>query len=594
MGFNLNNVRIRSKMLILYFLSVFIPIIFTNIMFYTVTTNNVRNQKIRDISLAMEQTSKDFRAQIDLAVGISEVLYTDSLLNDALDKSYPHPSAYVEAYHNTINYTIGKFSPVYKAIKNIEIYTTNPTIIGGGSVLPITGEIRKTEWYRELMNIKGSSPLVIRNNISSLTGANQTFSVIRRLDYHYMNKWQKILKIDIDIHTIEDVLHNVTVQGDIYLLGKNDTIEYTTNPKVDWSTRHVKFAQDAMAAGMHVFERNFRNVSYLKDWRIVGVVSEKNVLEDVHKSRNMVLYLAIPNIVIPTLIILWITRSLNLRIIRVLKHMKQVKRQNFELIRHENYRDEIGQLTEEFNRMIRQIRKLINEVYVADIQKKDLEIKRKQAQLHALQSQINPHFLFNALETIRMRSLIKKEQETARIIYNMAKIFRKSLTWEKDWVTVNEELDLIHCFLEIQKYRFGEKLDYSIQASPEAGNCLIPKMSILPFVENASIHGIENLKDMGAIHLQIIMDEETLLCTVTDNGIGMSEEKRNALLKDLYENESMGERIGIKNVFYRLKLYYGDRFELKIDSAQGAGTRVTIRFPLRDTVISQQFRAAEN
>src|SRR5690606_33078744 len=94
--------------------------------------------------------------------------------------------------------------------------------------------------------------------------------------------------------------------------------------------------------------------------------------------------------------------------------------------------DEIGQLTSEFNRMTLQIKSLINDVYVADIQKKNLEIERRRAQLNALQSQINPHFLFNALETIRMRSLIKKENETAKIIHNMAKIFRSSLTWSKD------------------------------------------------------------------------------------------------------------------------------------------------------------------
>ncbi|MFD2877163.1 sensor histidine kinase [Paenibacillus rhizoplanae] len=123
-----------------------------------------------------------------------------------------------------------------------------------------------------------------------------------------------------------------------------------------------------------------------------------------------------------------------------------MKTQQFQTIMHGESRDEIGQLTLEFNSMIMQIKALINDVYLTEIQKKSLELERRKAQLNALQSQINPHFLFNALETIRMRSLLKQENETAKIIQSMAMILRSSLTWNKEWVSVEEELGFILCF----------------------------------------------------------------------------------------------------------------------------------------------------
>src|SRR5699024_7083208 len=153
-----------------------------------------------------------------------------------------------------------------------------------------------------------------------------------------------------------------------------------------------------------------------------------------------------------------------------------------------------------------------------------LQLQKQQAQLSALQSQINPHFLFNTLETIRMRSLIKNETETAHIIQNMAKMLRNSITWGKDWVTIEEEVNIIQSFLEIQQYRFDEKLSYEIKIEPTSRLATIPNISILPFVENASIHGIEPKKGRGNIHIEIDKTmEKQLLIEIIDDGVGFKE-----------------------------------------------------------------------
>ena len=573
-----NNVRLRNKMLIVYFLAVFIPVIMTNIIFYNITANNVKKQKLKDMSLAMEQIRNDFLAQINAAVGISSVIYNDTTLNEYLETNYEAQSDYVLNYQSYIKDMLGKYSPVYQAIQQINVYTNNDSIIYGGQVQQITDQVRRLPWYRRIEATDQSSPIVLRTAPEYPDNSGWVLSVVRKITDGSVARWDKALKIDMHPESIKTLFHNITLQGNLYLLD-GDEVQYSTNSQLE-HPETAKYSSLPVPNGTIVMEETFPNVSYLSNWRIIGQFKESDVLKEVHKSRNFVLYLALPNVAVPTIVIIGFVRSLNLRLIRILKQMKRVKNQSFEPIEQQEFKDEIGQLTAEFNRMTLQIKSLIHDVYMADIQKKELELKRNQSQLHALQSQINPHFLFNSLETIRMRSLMKKEDETAKIIQNMAKIFRKSLQWGTDSVTIKDELDLAVSFLEIQKYRFGDKLDFRIEADESVMGLTLPKMTLQPLVENASIHGIEPMKGKGRIDVLIERRLDELAIEIRDNGVGMDEEKVNRIYGYMESEEELGERIGVQNVIYRLKLIYGDRFGLKIDSVIGQGTSIRLRIPI--------------
>ncbi|WP_088102737.1 sensor histidine kinase [Halalkalibacter urbisdiaboli] len=569
--FKFNNIKLSKKLLILYIFSVFLPIILTNVIFYQVTTENIRNQKMKDLSLTLEQITNDFLDVVDHAGGISSGLYTDANLYDFFEEDYVRIIDYIEAYDSYIR-EFNRYSPIYYSIQSINFYTDNPSVIYAGGIHPII----EPEWYDEVTST--SHPIVTRTKFSN------TFSVIRELDYYpNQRKYQKIIKIDLNPNTIKEIFESVTFQGNVYLVNEKDYIEYTADKNVDWRAGTTAFDSLKLSSDTIIFDENHFKGHYLNGWKVVGTITEQEILNEVYQSGRFIIVLASLNFFIPTLIIILISRSLHVRILRIVKHMKKVKRQDFETIKQgEKDKDEIGELTSEFNRMTRTINQLINDVYVANIQKKDLEIKEKQAQLSALQSQINPHFLFNALETIRMRSIIKEEVETAKIIQNMAKIFRNSLTWGKDWVTVREEMKLIICFLEIQQYRFGDKLEYHIDIEDQVYNYKIPNMAFLPFVENASIHGVEPIKGIGRINLQIQLIDDSIVYTLTDNGMGMTEETLHRLMESLKNEEEMGTSVGVKNVYYRLKMYYGQDFEFTIKSSPGEGTTVKISLPCKN------------
>ncbi|WP_424767401.1 sensor histidine kinase [Paenibacillus sp. sgz302251] len=164
----------------------------------------------------------------------------------------------------------------------------------------------------------------------------------------------------------------------------------------------------------------------------------------------------------------------------------------------------------------------------------------------------------------------------------MYKVFRNSISWKRSWVTVREELELIECFLEIQKYRFGDKLEYQLTVDETVYEHMIPKMTLLPFVENASIHGIESTPGIGLIAIQIRCADNRIVFRLSDNGKGMSPDKLRELLHSLQGDDMIGDNVGMKNVYIRLKLRYKDDFSFDIRSEEGKGTVVELRLPLQE------------
>jgi len=583
----LNHIRLRNKMLIVYIGCVFLPILLTNIIFYQVTSENVKRQKMDDTTRALEQIKMEFWTEIDDAVGVSSGFFTDTMLNEILEAQYERPADYIEAYDSYFRRIINNYTPVYNSVQNIKIYLDNPTLLHSGGIAYLSGNVKALDWYQKLKAHPANQPLLVKTPSEDLLPSNQSdyrqtsFSIVRRMNYYdSWNKWEKILKIQLKTSSLYSIFSNLNVKGNIYLLNKEGMVEFTTDSAIDWAGGSVSYSDLALPSDSLEFRTVYPAGSYLDGWEIAASVSEQDVFREFHKSSEFIVWLAVINLLIPTLIILWISRSLTARLGNILRHMKRVKNGHFDTIQQEETRDEIGQLTGEFNRMTLQVRSLINDVYVADISQKSLELERRKAQLNALQSQINPHFLFNALETIRMRSVIKKEKETAKIIHNMAKLFRSSLTWNKDKVTIREEAEFILCFLEIQKYRFADRLNYDLYIAPEMNDCLVPKLVFLPFVENACIHGIEQLKQGGHIDIRIERDGDMVKFSIADNGIGMQPHQTERIHRYLAEEAEIGERIGVQNVIYRLKIIYGDRFRFVLESEAGKGTSVIIAVPL--------------
>ncbi|MEJ9319080.1 sensor histidine kinase, partial [Halalkalibacterium halodurans] len=186
-----------------------------------------------------------------------------------------------------------------------------------------------------------------------------------------------------------------------------------------------------------------------------------------------------------------------------------------------------------------------------------------------------PHFLFNTLESIRMKSHMKGETEIAKVVKQLGKLMRKSLEVTGHHIPLRNELDMVRCYLEIQTFRYGDRLHYELYIDPQSEMVEILPLIIQPLVENAVIHGLERTEDGGTVTISTIVNGNDLTVIVNDDGCGMDEEKLEAIQNMLHHPQEVdGNKIGLLNVHKRLQLTYGKTSGLIIESAKGKGTCV--------------------
>ncbi len=239
--------------------------------------------------------------------------------------------------------------------------------------------------------------------------------------------------------------------------------------------------------------------------------------------------------------------------------------------------DEIAELGMSFNILVGKVRELL------DAKIKEQE-NLKKAELRALQAQINPHFLYNTLDTIIWMAEANRPAQVVELVRALSRFFRITLSKGKDWITVGEEIEHISSYLTIQKIRYRDILDYVIDVDPEVLDATMLKLTLQPLVENALYHGIKNKRSGGVITVRgRRWDDGHLLVEVSDNGIGMTAEKV-AQLRAALANEGLAAResgFGLCNVHQRVKLYYGKQYGLTVESEYGQGTRVLLDIPLQ-------------
>lgn len=239
-----------------------------------------------------------------------------------------------------------------------------------------------------------------------------------------------------------------------------------------------------------------------------------------------------------------------------------------------NTEDELGQVARCFNKMVEDIKKLIEENYI-------ITLKEKESELATLQAQINPHFLYNTLDSFYWKASDDGNEELADNIIALSELFRLVLNQGQSEITVRNEIELVSRYLQIQRMRFSNRLKYTVDIEKDIELEKIPKLIVQPFVENAIVHGFENMGTNCKISVTGRLQNDMLCFEIIDTGIGMTQ----AQIDAIWENETKDyarQRIGkyaIKNIRERLQLKYLDNFKLKIESSLGKGTKVTLCIP---------------
>lgn len=577
---------LKTKLYLLFVFCVLIPVLATNAVFYQSIKGQIEAKEQSRVNEMQQRIRFNLRNSLDNSLYVSNFLYTDATLNRFMESTYRNQEDYYLAYYDMLSgNNLVRYYYSYQQVNQVTFYVDNETFVNGGNFIKLNDEIRSSEWYQALMN--SDDHMMIYSYFDkqqaemSQSQGGRKVSIIRKLNYFGKQKVEKVLKVDLDYAFINKSLKNEGAGGKIYIVS-NDRIIFSNDTRMNEARKPYNLMS---SIGMDT-EQSIESIPIVsEDWQIILRGEKLDFLSEIMDSRFNLMLLIILNLLVPTLLIWLISRSLVHRVDRIAKHLDQVKHEKFEVITGPVGKDEIGSLTHSYNMMVLKIKNLIEIVFKGQVERQALELSKKQAELKALQSQVNPHFMFNTLETIRMRSLIKEEHETSDIIQKLALLMRQTINWGNDLVTIQDEITFVESYLVIQQYRFGEKLQFVIDvAQADILKMKIPKLTVLTFVENACIHGIEGSMNDGVVEVSFHKQNDQLHIMIRDTGVGMEEDKlvmlRNMMLDPSLERLSELSSVGFMNAYIRLRMYFDDSIQVNIVSERYKGTTIVIQLPL--------------
>ena len=570
----MDDFTIRKKFYIFYVVCVLIPLIVTDSVVFLTTAKSDRERREHEMSNIASAVEYSLSSMIGNAGEIANSIYTNRDFEDFLSKRYTNSAEYVAAYQDFLSRTLLENALGMNGMI-FTLYTDNDTVVNGGRVNTLD-KLRDTESYLRL-NEEGKSKglFFVYDDSSSRITRERRIIYLQRLDF-YDAETEKYLKIEFDYGSMVRTLKNMNYDNEV-LICEGDRILLSNGQYGSYGSEFQRLDDPLRGAYEHSISL------YGTELTIYVKPVENSFLTSIRNELPIILLLLAVNVIFPFWFVQIFNRSFTKRITELSRVFKSVDSDHLISMPCEGGKDEISSMIRNYNRMVERTNGLIETVYKNKIREQEMLVGRKNAELLALHSQINPHFLFNVLESIRMHSILKKENETADMVAKLAVMQRQYVEWGNDSVSILREIEFVKAYLALQKYRFGERLNYDIEVDRECENFKVPKLTIVTFVENACVHGIESKASPGWIFVRIARQGEGMEIEIEDTGSGMPEDKiaelQNNMRNANIEMLKSGGRVGIINACVRLKMVTENRVEFCVEGEEGVGTTVTIWIP---------------
>ena len=596
MKYKLTNIRLQNKLVILYIIGIIIPFIIVGVFISTklVSLTKQNNENSSEAFLSLIKNSIVYKFEdYDRVI---QSLLTNKTVIEYINTEFETEHESVQVFKERINPIIRNNSIISQDLE-FRVFSNNASIYFSKEMNCSLEDLKKQKWYTA--DQEGTSRQRYWKYTKELIGA---------VPDNYIGCYQKLTASDGSYHVISFFFEEKTLQqylsfepeSDKIVLLVDDLGNIVTSTKREWAFENIddlgvdaeRLETAGMQSRIRLLDKSYTisamNISqpnlYLKDWYIVELIPSEKFTASV---RNIVVssaFLWLLCLAVCLTLVMWFSQNLCKRIQRFKDNISDVMQNNYAVPQIAiSGTDEIGEIETAFQKLVLHTNSLINEVYLANINYQKLEVEKRNAEIIALREQINPHYLFNTLESIRMNLILNGDRRNAKIVSLFADSFRTSLEKPSDDHTVEDELDLVHKYFQIQQYRMRGKVILADEVPEYVRHCKIPKLLLQPLVENAVYHGIEPTGKVGNVIIKGRIENDILKLQVIDDGIGMDDEtlqKVQSLIEHAeIDSSPSGDRIALKNVHIRLKLKYGADYGIKIESIVGASTCVTAVLP---------------
>ena len=516
---------------------------------YNFTLNIIKSEEVKRIEKSIAQSSNEISEYLDKLKTFSDIIAMQPGIKEALKKS---DSMALESLYSLILVA----SSSDDKINAISVISKEGFVISSSNdmAMPVSEDMMNEKWYKDALS-SNAMPVLSTSSYIASDSKLQSIYVCREIQDDEKNHLGIVL-IEVSYDFIKEYMsvNDLGNDGYMYIKDKQDRLIYFPSGKTD------KYNDTA-------YQSDIKH----SDWTLYGIASLDNV--NLLNSKLLSSLIIILMLSIGCCVLFALLTSFYLS--KPIKELSMIMSRADETWEHislnKNSTYEVSILANEYNNLIERIKSLTE-----SIAKK--EEHRRLFEINALQNQINPHFLYNTLDSILWLAELGENEAVVRVSSALGKMLRVSLN-KQTFILLTTELEHIISYLEIQKIRYEELFSYEINNQLDADEIYVPKLILQPLVENSIYHGIRGKKSKGHILINCYKLDDTLFIEVEDNGVGFNSSKENKEDKPdtvLYNNHG----IGLKNIEQRIKLLCGNGFGLKIKSEIGKGCLITICLPI--------------
>jgi two-component system sensor histidine kinase YesM len=441
---------------------------------------------------------------------------------------------------------------------------------------------QQSDWLSKTRGNQGKVTFIGTHEVKARGNVYQLFSVARQLRNFETNESVGYILIDIEPTIIRDILSEVNLENNanLYITDENGKL-IASQQKFMELPQQLGTLNGSGLKKIDLFGKRQLVTYYtspVTGWTTIGIVPVDELLEDTYLVRNTIIIISSICFGLALIASVVIAIRITNPIRRLGRLMKRVENGDLKVVFPIHTEDEIGQLGSAFNRMVAELSELGYRLY-------ETELREKDAQISALQSKINPHFLYNTLGSISMFAEVEGNKEVVQMTNSLSKLLRYAISGTKDKVQFHEELEHVKGYMVIQKIRYEDRLHFEVDIDEELLHYYVIRLFLQPIVENAINHGIDRGNGQGRIQLVGNKEADRMILKVIDNGHGMTSEKLE-LLRNRLRNKTDAEGPtgnGLINVHRRIILQYGEAYGLDLESMPYSGTKVTITLPLMTT-----------
>lgn len=468
---------------------------------------------------------------------------------------------------NTV-YVFDRYGHVYSAMKNNSVRTDLSVVYD--------------DWKERAESGNGAPILVSTQEVPDFNANKRyVFTIVREImGSNFISLG--MIAIDANISVIENIVKDLdkATQGTTLIVDKDNQVIFDSQKRylsqnLSSTDLVVKASETEGSFNTKINgeeELTIYRQSPETGWKVFITIPQKKLMADAVKTRNYTIALTIGIVCFAMMISFILIFALTRPLRSLVRLMKQVQSGNFQVVFPVRRRDEVGMVGNAFNRMIMHVGKLIDDIH-------EIEQRKKEVELESLQHQINPHFIYNTLESIRMTAVLHDDTEVEDMSMLLGKLIRYSIHQGQELVSIEQEWVQLQMYVQLLNYRYGNRFTLELPTE-DFSDIITIKLLFQPIVENSISHGLDEAVSNMRIVIGYEREGTDHVFTISDNGSGMDEQTLQRLRESLDEVErSHGGGIGVRNVHERIKLRYGNGYGLKIDSILGKGTVVTVRLP---------------